>query len=630
MTLTRHTYIEWISQCDIINLGDIMGTLFSDVDQTKNIAKIYELFTNLFKHPYVENRIKNIDESLEDRRCYMAFVSTMVSYILSHCYEQAKNYDESIINTVLSGFSFWDKIECKEKLSPSEKFKQFRNCFEHADYYLYIDSGAEKDENNIYIRSFSQICYYFANEKIAGKIDFIEFYKLYSALISLFTKYNKNNKIAMLIIDQDSVRKLGHIRNSRDLEKILENSVIRDISASVNSLSKEVNITIDDRAINDFSHYGTSIKNYEWKPERIYTTPETFMLNSNRIRYFISNKVELGMNQIDIVTRRLTAEEKETIRKHIRFITRNFDRQYTMTDDFVVQALADDYICYKAQDIIFEMFYDLWENDYNSISLNTLQRQIKSRLNCQDDLLALAPGLYLTTIMASANFFLNYLYESNKKGEELFRYSGIDISDIEIENKINDKLLKITDPLLKEKEELTSITKQIKGMEDKLIWAKKQIGILNLPKNKDPQKAEKLQSVNEFINTYDENKRKLDERKQELLSIINNSSNSLPYTDSYHLFRHLRNSVAHGRFKVNFDNGFDSNDLGKSIITFYDIDETKDDKIENANIIIKMNLNRFEKLTKNLASVIYNQIEDKDFYYEIPHEEAKDGEKTKN
>ena len=610
-----------------------MGILYSNMDQTKKIAKTYEFFANLFKRPYIETRIKNGDEHLDDSRCYMTFVSTMVSYILSHCYEQAKNYDESIIDTVLSEFSFWNRIECEEELSTSEKFKQFRNCFEHADYYLYIDNSAEKDDNrSIYVSTFTQVHYYFANEKISGNINFMEFYKLYSALISLFTKYNKNNKIAMLIIDQDSVKKLGHIGNSHDLEKILEKSVIRDISASSNPQSKEVNITINDRAINDISHYGTAIKKYEWKPERIYTAPEAYMLNANKIRYFISNKVDLGMNQIDIVTRRLTEDEKEKIRKHIRFITRNFDKQYTMTDDFVVQALADDYICYKAQDIIFEVFYDLWGKNYNSISLNTLQRQSKSRrrLNYQEDLLALAPGLYLTTIMASANFFLNYSYESNKKGEELFRYSGIDISDIEIKNTINDKLVKITDPLLKEKEELANITKQIKEMEDKLIWAKKQITILNLPKNKDPHKNEKLQSVNEFINTYDENKKELDDKKQELLDKINNSDNPQPYTDSYHLFRHLRNSVAHGRFKVNFDNGFDSNELGKSTIVFYDIDESKEDKIENANILIKMDLNRFEKLTKNLANIIYDQIEDTNFCYEISNEEELEEEKKKN
>ena len=184
---------------------------------------------------------------------------------------------------------------------------------------------------------------------------------------------------------------------------------------------------------------------------------------------------------------------------------------------------------------------------------------------------------------------------------EVYRYSEIDIDNIEIENKSDDKLIKVTDPLFNEKEELIKIQKELKEMKNKLQWSQKQIPILNNPKNKDPNKNSKLVSINEFINSYDDKKNKLKEKETELLFIINEKKSDVPYIDSFHLFRHLRNSISHGRFIIDYETGYNTGDIGDATITFYDVDDGDENNISNASVIIKMSFNRFEKLSKDLS-----------------------------
>lgn len=594
-----------------------MPTFMNDLDQTKDIAMTYSFLEDIFKYPYREKRIRARDSYLNNSRCFLTLISTMMSYLIGYSYEKIKKYDEKIIDNVLDSFSFWKSIKCKQELSIIEKFRQFRNCFEHANFLLCFDDSVEIDENGNYlIVDFNQIKYHFVNEKIEGEITFVEFLQLYPKCIDLFTKYNQDNKIAMFIFD-GRIRRPGQVRNQKDLENILKSIITRDISASFNPLSSKVNISIDDRQFNDFAHYGSSKRNYEWNPNALYSDPTGSMLNTMRTRNYIKNKVALGMNQIDIVSRKLTDEEKDKIRRHVMFVTNNFTKPYAISDDFIHQVFSESDICFKAEDVILSIFHDFLIADFNTYSLYGLQKRIISDYGTRqfyDDLIALSPSLYLTTIISSANFFLNYSYEINKKmNGEVFRYSEIDINGIDIVNRTSDKLVKMTDPMLKENEKFSDVKKELEEMSKKLEWSKKQIEILNNPKNKDPNKAQKMIGIKDFIDNYDKRKKELETKAILLSSKISSSSSNLPYEDSYHLFRHLRNSISHGRFIVDFDDGYKHGDLGESTITFYDIDDGVDESLSNASVIIKMKLKRFEQLSKDLANTFCSQMKKEQF-----------------
>ena len=594
-----------------------MPTFMNDLDQTRNIAMTYSFLEDIFKYPYREKRIRARDGYLNNSRCLLALISTMMSYLIGYSYEKTKKYDEKIIDNVLDSFSFWKSMKCKQELSAIEKFRQFRNCFEHANFLLCFDDSVEIDENGNYlIADLNQIKYHFVNEKIEGEITFVEFVQLYSTCIDLFTKYNQDNKIVMFIFD-DRIRRPIQVRNQKDLENILKSVIARDISASFNPLSSKVNISIDDRQLNDFAHYGFSKRNYEWNPDAVYSDPTGSMLDTMDTRTYIINKVALGMNQIDIVTRKLTDEEKDKIRRHAMFVTNNFTRPYEISEDFIYQVFYEGDICFKAKDVMLNIFHDFLVADFNTYSLYGLQKRIISdhgTSQFDNDLIALSPGLYLTTIVSSANFFLNYSYEINKKmNREIFRYSDIDIDGIDIVNRTSDKLVKMTDPMLKENEELSYVKRELEEMPKKLEWSKKQVEILNNPKNKDPNKAQKMVSIKEFIDNYDKRKKDLETKVILLSSKISSSISNLPYEDSYHLFRHLRNSISHVRFIVDFDDGYKYGDLGEATITFYDIDDGVDDALSNASVIIKMKLKRFEQLSKDLANTFCSQMKEDQF-----------------
>ena len=602
---------------------------FNDSDISKEITIIYDYLEDLFKNPYEKKhlKIKKIRDDTEYivNRCLITIFINMMSYVIGYTYEKTKHYSDEIINDVMSDLPFWNTIKCKTNLSPSEMFQQFRNCFEHANYLLLVNGGQDenntkyknivdigvdlKDINGKPIDESDDLYVYFSNNKIEGIINLNEYIKLYNKCADLLSKYDVDENASLLSYTAEL--KINRIRNSRDLELFMNKCNITNMTASINPNSTEVIIVDDSTALGDLAHYGLYKKQYNWGGSTTINNP---FFQDDAIQNFIKNKIGLGMNQINIVSRKMSSHEKEKMRNYVKYITNNFSRSLFLTNDFSSQCILNNKLCHKTKNVLGYIFSEIDSDKTSSFSLYDIQKKMLSDklLNASlDDLIAVSPGLYLMTIISSTHYFLNYLYETNQKMDrEIFKYSEVDLNEIVIENKTTDKLVKTTDPLFKEKEELASTRKQLKELFDKLKWSKNQILILNNPKNNDPNKYAKLESIKEFINNYDARKKELEDKEQMLSDFIDSNTHKLPYMDSYHLFRHLRNSIAHGRFIVNFDNGYIAGDIGKSEIVFYDIDDGANDDIKNANVIIKMKLDRFRKLSKNLSSIVCNQAKD--------------------
>ena len=581
----------------------------NDSNITKEIATIYSFLEDIFKHPYDKKRLKLKNYYTTEARCAITVLINMMSYTIGYTCEKTKKYDTEIINNIMSKSPIWNKIKCKEELSPNDKFAQLRNCFEHANFMTLID-----DENGNYGHEeyYNRIKIYFNNDKIEGLVEFVEFVGLYSKCIELITKYDSKTTLVNDIITNN---RPTIIRNSRDLEKVMNSFVVYDMSSSFNSSLTDVIITVDNSNFSDFAHYGTAIKRYVWDEKILF---DDSMLDNKETRENIINKINAGNNQINITTRKMTELEKEKMRNYTKYFTNNYSHSFKVTNDFITQFFSNYKVCFKAKDVLVHIFSVLPDN--SSCSLYDVQKEYASNnklISNYDDLVAISPGLYLISILSSAHYFLNYSYEFNKKIDDgVFRYSGINLDDIVIENKTNDRLVKTTDPMLKENEELFLIRKQLNELFNQLIWSKKQIEILNNAQNKDPNKSSKLINIKNFMDTYDERKKDLEDRELLLSSKIDNSVDNLPYVDSYHLFRHLRNSIAHGRFMVDFDKGYASGNLGDSDIIFYDIADGVDDIFENANVVIRMKLNRFEKMSKDLSNIICSQVSE-NIYFEI-------------
>ena len=82
------------------------------------------------------------------------------------------------------------------------------------------------------------------------------------------------------------------------------------------------------------------------------------------------------------------------------------------------------------------MFSELLTGSYNKYSLYGFQKRLLEKYSMpvsEEDIVSMAPGLYFTSIICEANFFLNYAHEVNKKvGNELFKYFDISLDGIDI------------------------------------------------------------------------------------------------------------------------------------------------------------------------------------------------------
>ena len=580
--------------------------IISRLEEMRDIAKNYAFLENIFKYPYKEKRIRGRDSYLYNTKCNFIIMSNIMSYLIGYSYERCKDYSSDIIDKVLNKYSFWKNIECSTELTPIQKFRQFRNCFGHADFFIGFDDTVKLDENgNYYIENLNQIKYYFGNDKINGEISFSEFAKLYNDCINLFTKYNGKNKIAMYMLD-DRHKNPNLVRNENDLNHILDNMTVIDVSASYNPLSLKTNVILDNSF---FGKSNTSVKNVEWDRKKTYDDISLSILNDFKIRNFINNKEDLDLNQINMESRKLTKIEKKKIKQHIKYITNNYKTTYRISDDFFNQVFNDDKICYKARDVILSIFLEfISQNDFKSYSLKDFQKRF-NQVQLNDDLIALSPGLYMTTIISSANYFLNYIYEINKQSDNtLFQYKGINIDDIDIVNNTDEDMVKTVDPLASKKRKLIHLSGELKSIIRQIDRAKNKIEIFENPQNKDPHKKEKLIRLDEKLKNYNLKIKNIQEEINDITSYIDLHKDSTPYTDVHNLFRVLRNSVSHGRFSIDFDSGYKTNNMEDAIITFYDVEDENED-IKNASTIVKMTLGRFEKLVKNLSEVFLNQLQ---------------------
>lgn len=103
---------------------------------------------------------------------------------------------------------------------------------------------------------------------------------------------------------------------------------------------------------------------------------------------------------------------------------------------------------------------------------------------------------------------------------------------------------------------------------------------LENPKNKNPRKQEILASIEGFLREYEQSKNmilgEINSLQEEIESCDNNT-----HMDSSNLFRHLRNSMAHGNYTISYGNFKDFNsikyhfeDYDKETRTTFSVDMT--------------------------------------------------------
>lgn len=217
-----------------------------------------------------------------------------------------------------------------------------------------------------------------------------------------------------------------------------------------------------------------------------------------------------------------------------------------------------------------------------------------------------APNIYAGMILDLGFLTLNYIKEVLHK-EELpnFNYRNINLSSIKYSP--SDCVKYVT----KEEEQmkLEKIISEIENRINKITLSikKKKEDIENIKKVDSLPDEKKQQIIADKQKSLDENNIKLDEATKMLDSLKENLINASDYYDTNDLFKHLRNSISHGFYEINYSEALKKKDLTKIIFKFYDyeIDESnrKNRKLVfSASITASKLMDLFEQLYQRLQN----------------------------
>ena len=209
------------------------------------------------------------------------------------------------------------------------------------------------------------------------------------------------------------------------------------------------------------------------------------------------------------------------------------------------------------------------------------------------------PITYANLMLAMLNYSCGYLKENNSnEGSNLFDYHDLG--------------------------ELSTLTPTIdvagsikRGVDSKDIKQSIDTQVLNLEKQK--KNIEKsIEKISKNINDKNPKKAKFEEdkrREEERLAEIEQRINGLKirkdgygesYDDYSEFFRHMRNSIAHGRYQIDYSKAFKTKDFSKIKFTFRDYEP--DDK-ENPSFEITLTAKQIHRIVNCVKNKVNHQTQ---------------------
>lgn len=218
-----------------------------------------------------------------------------------------------------------------------------------------------------------------------------------------------------------------------------------------------------------------------------------------------------------------------------------------------------------------------------------------------------SPMVYVSNILDMAYFCFNYLREAHKKealGE--FDFKDFPLTGITLDEKYKEFIKKVDEPArikaeLNHKQRLYQKLSRDIAKEEQL---KNGIIIANMDETK---RSELLEYKNEKIKSKHEDLKECSLVIQELTTAL---SEAKVYYDSSNFFRHLRNSLAHGFYSVDYSKGLKSKDLGKIEFTFYDYDINPENRKDRVKLFeVKMTAVRLVRLLNDFSERIKSNMD---------------------
>ncbi len=527
---------------------------------------------------------------------YYRVICNNVSLLISQLHERSLSISDNALEaSTFDNVESINNLEGKEKdLSLIEKKKQLRNCLAHAEYSLSFEKPEKIDipVEGGYAISVGEINVDVENKYVKGKISFEDIMEFAQRYISAYG-FMKGEQSIPIIINPNP-------KNIKTSEEYVEN------------LRK---IRIFPKQTRDGIPYDKFVYRFI-KENKISELEEKAWRN-----YFAEIRRKTSCKSFDLREEEVSEDRKEFFKKYIDYVGLDTMKKSIFPGLALAEILApnaENIVSVENLTGIPKTILELirqkqilyiktqnaaksgnWNINLSPAYMNQLQRIIDGLNKYQYQ----APMIYANNLLGMAYYCFDYSREVNEhEGKMLFNFfdmknlDGIKAklinpdgseAEVEIEEEIN--------PKQKAKNKLQDATSQLNNLRKKKKKQEELKKQLEHPKNKDPNREEKLKDVTAWLDEYDENEAIMIQRKTEFEE-EEKSSPDIVCKDSTEFFRHFRNSLAHGNYKVTYG---DFKDLKSIKYNFSDHDEST-----NSIYRIELSAVQLEKLIKGFQEKI--------------------------
>ena len=222
------------------------------------------------------------------------------------------------------------------------------------------------------------------------------------------------------------------------------------------------------------------------------------------------------------------------------------------------------------------------------------------------------PVMYINSIIELGFLCLNHIKEAQAK-EELtdFDYHNISLQGIVYEPKSCVRIVPKEEQITKYNNQLESLRKGATRERDAL--QRKHQDILSLQSNQTIPPTKRKELLERKKQEIEETSQRLNQLTSRIYDYEDKLEFCEDYVETNDFFKHLRNSISHGFYSVNYTKALKEKDLGKTIFHFEDWDISKEDrtkrqKVFSCDITADRLMRIFEEL-KNRLLVSANTID---------------------
>ena len=512
--------------------------------------------------PSIRARINNIGVNIAqnfdyiEKHCPDNIDELILRELDSHKEARTIGKDKYKVRRVVQGASLFresfKKAMQDNNLTPFETLKQIRNAFLHGNYIIRMKAKPELGISRIEIEkedgSITHVEKMCADKEIqlhSAKMDAtFQYWEVMAFMDTLF--YNVSSKYSTGTKEFTfSDRNYASCKNEAYLRKFIDS--LQSYYIIPTETDGKGNVY---EIISLFPALKETIQN---------------MQRSNKTKLFIIKSIpEEKMRQ-----------RKEDVEKYIRYVGKD-KWQHTLNSgltmdlfDNVFQSRFNEKITtisftneYAA---IMDRWYDLALSSKKMGKLGYLQT---AKISCQ------IPFVYSDMLLGVLNYACGYLKANNAENDNIFEYHNLKNFDGIVPSIDNDRVPSIQKDVSGE-EKAKKLQLAIDGYKLQLAniekGLKKVCDILVDLDEDDPKQNKKKIKFKGYLEEGFLKEEKVRDKISKLT--VRKEEYSENYTDYSELFRHLRNSIAHGRYEIEYNAAFASNDFDKIKFTFVDYNE---------------------------------------------------------